>query len=87
MQEAMTSTHLQIITGGEPIDPAVIAAAGGSVLFCDTVEDWTPPPTMPDIDHGPGVQGLPMAVREALAKAMGKVLETTTGFRVKVYVR
>ena len=54
-------------------------------MFCDTVEDWTPPPQMPDMDHGPGVQGLPVAVREALAKAMAKVLEKATGFRVKVY--
>jgi len=81
----MTLTHLQIITGGKPIPADVITQCGGERMFCDTVEDWTPPPQMPDMDHGPGVQGLPVAVREALAKAMAKVLEKATGFRVKVY--
>lgn len=81
-------TFVQVITGGAPIDQDVIDAAGCTRLFSDEVEGWNPGPELPENpDRGPGFQGLPVTVREALAQAMAKSLEKVTGFRIKVYTR
>lgn len=83
----MTSTRLQLITGGDSIPDDVIAACGGNRMFDGVVDGWHPPPEIPDQpDRGSGLQGLPAAVREGLALALAKAIEKATGFRVKVYL-
>ncbi|MCH9728395.1 MAG: hypothetical protein K0U84_01705 [Actinomycetia bacterium] len=55
-------------------------------LFDGDIEGWTPPPVLPDNPNPVDYNTLPEPVRQALALAMGKAMQQTTGYRVTVEV-
>ncbi|MFL0172429.1 hypothetical protein [Mycobacterium sp. SMC-13] len=77
-------TYVQVFTGGQPIDPVAIKAAGVQQMFSDDVTDWNPPPTPPRINGPIKAADMPPTIRAVLAKAMAKALEQATGFKVDV---
>lgn len=77
-------TYIQVFTGGQPIDPAALAAAGVHEQFSGDVTDWVAPPTPPKINGPIKAADMPPTIRAVLAKAMAKTLEQATGFKVDV---
>lgn len=77
-------TYVQVFTGGQPIDPEAIKAAGVQQMFSDDVTDWNPPPTPPRITGPIKAADMPPSIRSILAKAMCKAIEQATGFKVDV---
>lgn len=72
-------THIQIFTGGQPIDPAAIQAAGVRTLFAADVTDWTEPPEAPPTPGNMRAADMPPTIRELLNKAMAEALHQATG--------
>lgn len=66
-------THLRIEVDGEQ-------------LFDGDVDGWTPPPPLPANPNPVTHDTLPVAVREALALAMGKAMTQATGYTVTVEI-
>jgi len=77
-------THIQIFTGGQPIDPDAIKAAGVRVLFASDVTDWNEPPQPIDAPSTMRAADMPPTIRKMLAQFMAKALEQATGFKVDV---
>lgn len=74
-------TYIQIFTGGQPITPAAIAAAGATPLFTAEVDGWHQPPNLPSSPDRVDVSKLPRPVRDLLDKALSNALLKATGRR------
>lgn len=83
--EPVRMTYVQIFTGGQPIDPAAIEAAGVRALFGAEVDGWTEPPVAPKVPSRMKAADMPPSMRKLMAKAMCKMLEQATGFKVIVH--
>ena len=77
-------TYIQVFTGGQPIDPAALAAAGVHEQFSGDVTDWVAPPAAPKINGPIKAADMPPSIRGVLAKAMCKAIEQATGFKVDI---
>lgn len=78
-------THVQIYTGGQPIDPEAIKAAGVRVMFNADVTDWTEPPVAPNVEASMRAADMPPSIRKMLADALRIVVEKATGFKVTIH--
>jgi hypothetical protein len=79
-------TYIQVFTGGQPIDPAALAAAGVHEQFSGDVTDWVAPPAAPKMTGPIKAADMPPSIRNILAKAMCKAIEQATGFKVDVRI-
>lgn len=78
-------THVQIYTGGQPIDPEAIKAAGVRTMFNADITDWNEPPVPPSVDASMRAADMPPSIRKMLADALIVMIEKATGFKVSIH--
>ncbi len=63
----------------------ILVQIDGTTMFDAEVTDWTAPPTPPQMPNAEmRAADMPPSVRQILAKALCKMIEQATGFKVDV---